>query len=181
MKKLCLIFLFSFLTAGEVVPYSKSEFEINGKNYNFYGEDYIIVELSKHNGGAGNFYAIDRDGTLWLSGPVSAGRPEGKRYKTRPGLYRINYKRRYHMSSKYPESSGINNMDYSMFFNGGIALHKGSVYSFSHGCVHVSRKDVPALFNWSKKGMKVIVSNYPIRGILRNDLEKIGELNKIRY
>ena len=180
MKKIFLLLLIiSYISGSEVIPYNKYEFEVDGKQIDFYDKGYIIVELSKHNGGAGNFYAVDRDGTLWLSGPISAGRP-GK-FKTRPGVYRINYKKRFHMSRKYPEASGINNMDYSMFFNGGIALHKGSVYSFSHGCVHVRQEDISKLFGWARTGISVIVTNEPIRGMLKTDLAMIGELNKTRY
>ena len=29
-------------------------------------------------------------------------------------------------------------MPYSVFFNGGIAFHEGSLYDLSHGCVHLS-------------------------------------------
>jgi len=140
--------------------------------------DHIIIELSKHNYSAGNFYAIDRDGTLWLSGPVTAG---GGKYRTRDGHYNIYRKHRYYMSSKYPDARGINNMNYSMFFNGGIALHQGSVRSSSHGCVHIEKKDVSALFKWAKRGTPVIITNNSIRESFTERLIKIGELGKKRY
>ncbi len=177
-KTLSILLLTSFLYSTEVISISKSIFLKNGKEYNMFGKNYIVIELNSQNGGAGNFYAFDQDSTLWLSGPVTAG---ALKHRTSDGIFSINYKKRHHMSTKYPEASGINNMNYSMFFNGGIALHKGSVKRMSHGCIHVHRDDVAPLFRWANRKTTVIITRDLFRPYIENEISSIGLENKWKY
>jgi lipoprotein-anchoring transpeptidase ErfK/SrfK len=72
-----------------------------------------------------------RDGKV-VTGPVpvSHGR---KGFATPPGTFRVSFKRQDHVSSIYDQE-----MPYSVFFNGGIAFHQGSVRQKSHGCIHLT-------------------------------------------
>lgn len=76
----------------------------------------------------------------WLmdSGTVSYGPvpiTSGKLgYETPPGVFKVSYKDRDHRSSLYNNAP----MPYSVFFNGGIAFHAGSLQEQSHGCIHLS-------------------------------------------
>jgi lipoprotein-anchoring transpeptidase ErfK/SrfK len=45
----------------------------------------------------------------------------------------VSFKAKDHVSSIYDQA-----MPYSVFFNGGIAFHQGSVRVTSHGCVHLT-------------------------------------------
>ncbi len=71
------------------------------------------------------------DGGRVVAGPVriSHGRPG---FRTPPGSFRVSFKSRDHVSSIYDQP-----MPYSVFFNGGIAFHQGSVRQTSHGCIHL--------------------------------------------
>jgi hypothetical protein len=73
------------------------------------------------------------DGKRVVMGPVriSHGRPG---FRTPPGSFRVAFKDQDHLSSVYNDAP----MPYSVFFNGGIAFHEGSVQVTSHGCVHLS-------------------------------------------
>ncbi len=62
------------------------------------------------------------------------------------------------MSTKYPEPSGINNMDYSLFFKGGFALHQGNPRASSHGCVHVAPGMAQQLYTDARHGTTVIIT-----------------------
>ena len=179
MKKIItIIIMASSLYSGDIYLNSPTQFERNGKLHNLKGRKIIILELNTHNNGAGNFYAINRNGSLWLSGPITGG---GIGYQTRPGIYNVNYKKRYYMSKTYPDYEGVNNMDYSLFFSNGIALHEGNVKAYSHGCVHSREREIKRLFRWSDKGTKIIVTNQKIRRLMIKDLKRIGELNKEGY
>lgn len=177
-KTISLILITSFLSSAEITSISKSSFIKNGKEFNMLGKNYIVIELNPKKSGTGNFYAFDKDSTLWLTGPITAG---SQKYRTSDGIFSINYKKRYHMSSKYPQASGINNMNYSMFFNGGIALHQGSVKSMSHGCIHVHRDDVPSLFRWADRKTKIIVTRDIFRPYVSQDILDIGLEKKWKY
>ena len=49
-------------------------------------------------------------------------------------------------------------MDFEILFTpDGQALHLGNTAAMSHGCIHVGRQDISALFNWAKVGMPVVV------------------------
>ncbi len=43
-------------------------------------------------------------------------------------------------------------MPYSVFFNGGIAFHQGSLRQLSHGCIHLSGKAARAFFGSLSRG-----------------------------
>jgi lipoprotein-anchoring transpeptidase ErfK/SrfK len=61
---------------------------------------------------------------------ISHGRPG---FPTPPGSFRVTFKDQDHLSSIFDNGP----MPYSVFFNGGIAFHQGSVRVLSHGCIHL--------------------------------------------
>ncbi|MCP3798673.1 L,D-transpeptidase [Allokutzneria sp. A3M-2-11 16] len=63
--------------------------------------------------------------------PITHGR---KGYRTPPGSFRVFHKNRNHKSSIFNNAP----MPNSVFFNGGIAFHQGSLRQTSHGCIHLS-------------------------------------------
>ncbi|WP_457605688.1 L,D-transpeptidase [Nitratifractor sp.] len=181
MKKsiriLCLIFLPLLLLGREVIPLSKTRFEVvydNGRSHtvDLRGREFIVVSV-REPGSDGRFYAVDRDGVVWWSGPLTSGADD---YKTPSGIYPVLYKKRYYMSKRYPEPSGINNMDYSIFFtHQGHALHKGSVDWMSHGCIHIDPRDIPTLFRWAKPGRtRIVVTRHSYMPFARSDLKRFG-------
>jgi L,D-transpeptidase catalytic domain len=72
------------------------------------------------------------DGKRVVTGPVpiSHGRAG---FRTPPGSFRVSFKDQDHLSSVYDDAP----MPYSVFFNGDIAFHEGSVRMTSHGCIHL--------------------------------------------
>jgi lipoprotein-anchoring transpeptidase ErfK/SrfK len=48
-------------------------------------------------------------------------------------------------------------MPYSVFFNGGIAFHQGSLSVESHGCIHLSRGAAETYYNFLSVGDTVQV------------------------
>jgi L,D-transpeptidase catalytic domain len=76
--------------------------------------------------------------------PITHGRTG---YRTPPGTFRVTYKNRDHVSSIYDAP-----MRYSVFFNGGIALHEGSLREKSHGCVHLSSTAARTFFGALNRG-----------------------------
>jgi hypothetical protein len=62
--------------------------------------------------------------------PISHGRPQ---FPTPAGSFRVTYKDQDHLSTDFDDAP----MPYSVFFNGGIAFHQGSVRIPSHGCIHL--------------------------------------------
>ena len=163
------------LWGREVAPLSKTRFEILSDNgtsriVNLRGKEFIVVSV-REPGSDGRFYAVDRDGTVWWTGAITSGADD---FKTPSGIYPVLYKKRFHMSKAYPDPSGINNMDYSIFFtHQGHALHKGSVNWMSHGCIHIDPRDIPTLFRWAKPGStKVVVTRHSYMPFARPDLLK---------
>ena len=132
--------------------------------------DFILVSV-REKGSDGRFYAVDKDATVWLSGPVSSGAPQ---YRTPSGVFRILEKKRHYMSRRYPDVSGVNNMDYMMrFTRWGHALHKGDVRWMSHGCVHISEKDIVPLYRWAYIGMPVAITRERYMPFAKPDLLRI--------
>lgn len=187
MFKLLLIFT-SFLTIGianqedevlpligtETMPLSKTIFQLikndNEKIVDLTGQDFIVVSV-REEGSDGRFYAVDKDGTVWWSGPVTSG---AAAFRSPSGIFTIFQKKRYHMSTLWPDESGVNNMDYMMkFTKGGHALHKGSVDWLSHGCIHIDPKDVPVIYHWSTTKTKVVITRHTYMSFAREDLKKI--------
>ena len=153
------IFLFlsvSFLFSAEVFVKNKHAFYINNKSVSFIGNKYIVIDLDD---GIGHFYAFNKKGSLFLSGIISAGNPE-KGNTTPQGVFSILVKKKFHMSSLYPDGDGNNNMnDMLKITNSGIALHKGNVDYYSHGCIHIQPNKSRKLFNWADKSTKIIITN----------------------
>jgi hypothetical protein len=76
--------------------------------------------------------------------PIRHGR---KGYRTPPGTFRVTFKSRDHVSSIWDAS-----MPYSVFFNGGIAFHQGSLREQSHGCIRLSRDAAHTFFGSLSRG-----------------------------
>ena len=167
----------SFLTAQprELIPLSKTEFSYINKQgieriIDLTGKDFILVSVREENSD-GRFYAVDKDGTVWLSGGVSSG--EEVEF-TPSGKWKVLRKKRLHTSSLYPEADGSNNMDYSLFFtNWGHAIHKGNIEQTSHGCIHVGQADIQVLYKWADLGMPVLMTRHRYMHYARPDLLRI--------
>jgi lipoprotein-anchoring transpeptidase ErfK/SrfK len=167
MYKFILFVILSLFSFSNVYPIAKTVFEENGKIVDLTGKNFIVVEIQQN--GSGKYYAVDQDGLCWATGLISSG---GK--NTPEGIYKILWKKEHHMSKKYPDPSGINNMDFSLFFsNAGLALHKGNVNRLSHGCVHVSAFDMKRLFKWATYKTKIVILRSPYLDYVRDDLMKI--------
>lgn len=63
--------------------------------------------------------------------PVRTGKASAP---TDPGTFRVTFKDLHHRSSVFNNAP----MPYSVFFNGGDALHEGSLTKASNGCVHLT-------------------------------------------
>ena len=158
----------------ETVPISKTVFKLVNNAHtrivDLTGRNFILVSV-REAGSDGRFYAVDVDGTVWWSGPVTSGTLE---FRSPSGIFNILQKKRYHMSNAFPDESGINNMDYMMkFTKRGHALHKGSVDWLSHGCIHIDPKDVPTLYNWSNYKTKVVITRHTYMPFAKEDLRRI--------
>ena len=158
----------------ETMPLSKTVFKLFKKNgekiIDLTGKNFIVVSV-REAGSDGRFYAVDQDGTVWWTGAVTSGAPE---FRSPSGIFTIFLKKRYHMSTVWPDESGVNNMDYMMMFTQrGHALHKGSVDWMSHGCIHIDPKDVPVIYNWSNYKTKVVVTRHSYMPFAKEDLRKI--------
>lgn len=162
------------LKGTETIPLSKTVFKlIKNDDENIVdltGKNFILVSV-RERGSDGRFYAVDKDGTVWWSGPVTSGAPE---FRSPSGIFTIFQKKRYHMSTLWPDESGVNNMDYMMkFTKGGHALHKGSVNWMSHGCIHIDPKDVPVIYKWSNYKTKVVITRHSYMPFAKDDLRRI--------
>ena len=93
-----------------------------------------------------------RDGKVGV-GPVRVSHGRAG-FRTPPGTFRVSYKDQDHISSVYDQP-----MPYSVFFNGDIAFHQGSVRVTSHGCVHLSATAAHAFFDQLHHGDVVQVVN----------------------
>lgn len=158
----------------ETKPLSKTIFKlIKGESeriVDLSGKNFIVVSV-RERGSDGRFYAVDKDGTVWWSGAVTSG---AAKFRSPSGIFPIIQKKRYHMSTQYPEESGINNMNYMMkFTNSGHALHEGSVEWMSHGCIHIDPKDVPAIYKWSNFKTKIVITRHTYMPFASEDLRKI--------
>jgi len=72
--------------------------------------------------------------------PITHGRPG---WETPPGTFHVGWKDIDHKSSEFDGAP----MPYSVFFNGGIAFHEGSLSDLSHGCIHLSRSAAERYYN----------------------------------
>jgi lipoprotein-anchoring transpeptidase ErfK/SrfK len=76
-------------------------------------------------------WLMDNGKVVYGPVPITHGR---KGYATPPGSFRVTFKNKNHKSSIFNNAP----MPYSVFFNGGIAFHQGSLREKSHGCIHLS-------------------------------------------
>jgi lipoprotein-anchoring transpeptidase ErfK/SrfK len=91
-----------------------------------------------------------RDGQVVLSAPITTGRP-GER--TSPGTFHVTWKDADHRSSEFDDAP----MPWSVFFDGGIAFHTGSLSRQSAGCVHLPDSAARTFFRTLHVGDTVIV------------------------
>jgi len=158
-----------------IKPLSITEFEVtdkdgNTKVVNLKGKKFVVVSVSEP-GSEGKSYAVDEDGTIWWVDKISSGAYGG--HETPSGIFPVILKRRYHMSAAHPSSNGINNMDFEMLFtNQGHALHLGNTKALSHGCIHIGRKDVEAMFKWVDLKSKVVIMRGNYGQFLKQELKK---------
>lgn len=76
--------------------------------------------------------------------PIAGGRPG---YRSTNGMFEMTSRRfRRHSSSEFP---GKDNMDFSLFYHEGEALHQGDPNVQSHGCIHVPAPYAEQLFDWA--------------------------------
>ena len=160
----------------KLLPVSKTVFQVinidtgEEKTVDLTGKNFIIVSV-REAGSDGRFYAVVSDGTVWWSGAVTSGADE---FRSPSGVFFIIQKKRYHMSTLFPDELGVNNMNYMMkFTNGGHALHEGSVDWMSHGCIHIDPKDVPVIYKWSTFKTKVVITRHTYMPFAKEDLRKI--------
>ena len=160
----------------ELIPLSKTVFKLitlkSGKEkiIDLTGKNFVLVSV-REEGSDGRFYAVDRDGTVWWSGPVTSG---AAKFRSPSGIFPVIQKKRYHMSTVYPDASGVNNMNYMMKFTRyGHALHEGSVDWMSHGCIHIDPKDVPVIYKWVNFNTKVVITRHSYMPFAKEDLKKI--------
>ena len=86
-----------------------------------------------------------------VSGPVPIS--HGRRgFATPAGTFRVSFKNEDHISSVYDQP-----MPFSVFFNGDIAFHQGSVRVKSHGCIHLTAAAARAFFAELTPGDRVQV------------------------
>jgi lipoprotein-anchoring transpeptidase ErfK/SrfK len=83
--------------------------------------------------------------------PITHGRAG---HLTPPGTFNVTFKNRNHRSSIFNNAP----MPYSVFFNGGIAFHEGSLRVLSHGCIHLSRAAAQTFFASLNRGDVVQVA-----------------------
>lgn len=82
--------------------------------------------------------------------PITAGMAG---YRTRAGTFSVFFKNKDHRSSLFNDAP----MPNSVFFDGDIAFHAGSLYDQSHGCIHLSYAASEAFFNALPLGSTVHV------------------------
>jgi hypothetical protein len=92
----------------------------------------------------GELTAYEDGNTALHISPISGGRPG---FRSTPGAFQVTSRRlRRHSSSEFP---GKDNMDFSLFYHGGEALHQGNPAVQSHGCIHVPAPHAEELFDWA--------------------------------
>lgn len=90
---------------------------------------------------ANKSWLLNGKGTVILGPvPITHGRPG---YRTPVGTFRVGWKDIDHKSSEFDNAP----MPYSVFFNGGIAFHAGSLSQQSHGCIHLSTSAAKTYYN----------------------------------
>lgn len=64
-------------------------------------------------------------------------------------------------NKRYTPGGGAANMHYAVFYNGGEALHIGSILESSHGCIHVGNSVMKEINYHSVIGLTKVQVNYP--------------------
>lgn len=82
--------------------------------------------------------------------PITSGRAG---WRTPPGMFAVTFKNINHKSRLFNNAP----MPYSVFFNGGIAFHQGSLSQTSHGCIHLSKAAAQTFFRSLSRGEPVQV------------------------
>ncbi len=89
---------------------------------------------------------------LLIAGAVSYGpvpiRHGQAGWRTPPGTFKVGVKSKYHRSRLFDLAP----MPNSVFFNGGIAFHAGSLRSQSHGCIRLSQQASLVFFTVLQRG-----------------------------
>lgn len=174
-------------------PVTATKFKLTDINGNYIrtvdltGKDFIVVSV-REPGSDGEVYAVDKDGTIWWHGTISSGAGGGHLeekngklvpvggHETNSNVFHVLAKRRFHMSKTHPDPSGKDNMDFELQFTpDGQALHLGNTAMMSHGCIHVGRQDIAALFKWAKVGMPVVVMRGHYRQFLQKEVNQFQE------
>ena len=162
---------------SKVLPLSKSKFAVLNNDgtetiVDLSGQNYIVASL-REKGADGAAYAIDSDGVIWWAAIISSG---AKGNETPSGIFNIFRKERHYMSKAHPDPSGVNNMDFSLWFTQrGHAIHMGNDQGMSHGCIHVGKKGAKSMFNWAKKNhTKVVITREHFMPFAYYDLLKAG-------
>lgn len=104
-------------------------------------------------------FQYTEDGMLVRSGPISSGSPE---YPTPSGVFKILSKDKNKRSSSYTNYFDQNTpMPYSLQFSGPYYVHEGYLpgKAASHGCIRVGYEDAKLLFQRTRVGDTVIVTN----------------------
>lgn len=95
-------------------------------------------------------WLMDNGGVTYGPVPVTTGKPG---HATPPGSFKVTWKDLHHRSKEFNNAP----MPYSVFFNGGIAFHQGSLQAQSHGCVHLSQTAAQKFFSSLQVGNVVEV------------------------
>ena len=82
--------------------------------------------------------------------PITSGRAG---YRTGAGMFSVYWRDKDHLSSIFGDAP----MPNSVFFNGGIAFHAGSLADQSHGCIHLSYDASEVFFDTLSVGEGVYV------------------------
>ncbi|MCW2632787.1 MAG: ErfK/YbiS/YcfS/YnhG family protein [Pseudonocardia sp.] len=90
-------------------------------------------------------WLIANNGILYGPVPITHGRPG---WTTPPGTFHVTFKSKMHYSTLFNNAP----MPNSVFFNGGIAFHDGSLQVQSHGCVHLSTAASLVFYNTLNPG-----------------------------
>lgn len=98
---------------------------------------------------ANQAWLTDAGAVVYGPVPVTHGRPG---WETPPGTFHVTFKDADFWSTDFDAP-----MPYSVFFNGGIAFHEGSLSVLSHGCVHLSHAAATTFFDYLQPGDEVQV------------------------
>ncbi|MBP2476401.1 lipoprotein-anchoring transpeptidase ErfK/SrfK [Crossiella equi] len=99
---------------------------------------------------ANKAWLMDNGKAVYGPVPITHGR---KGWLTPPGTFSVTRKNKNHRSSIFNNAP----MPWSVFFNGGIAFHQGSLREKSHGCIHLSPAAAQKFFSFLQLGDQVHV------------------------